>query len=265
MPISGRPLVNLSFAMNYYIGGLDTTGYHAVNLLLHFCSSMLLWAIVGRTLRLPLFAGRYETSANWLALAITLLWALHPLQTEAVIYATQRTELMMAFFYLATFYCSLRYWSSLPLSRGRDEAEAAVPDSRVRGAAWLSLAVVACLAGMASKEVMVSAPLMVLLYDRAFVSGSLTGALRRSWPLYVGLASTWLLLLLLAVNSPHRQTAGFGIGVSALAWWLTQTRILLMYLKLAVWPSPLLIDYKLPYFTTLSESWMYAAPCCCWE
>ena len=81
-----------------------------MNLVLHFCTAMLLWGLVRRTLCLPYFGGRFERAAEWLALATAGLWALHPLQTEAVIYATQRTELMMALFYLATIYCSLRYW-----------------------------------------------------------------------------------------------------------------------------------------------------------
>ena len=73
-----------------------------------------MWAIVRRTLCLPRFAGRFDSDAGWIALATSLLWALHPLQTEALIYSTQRTELMMAFFYLATLYCSLRYWETNP-------------------------------------------------------------------------------------------------------------------------------------------------------
>src|SRR5690349_6092931 len=108
-PTSGRPLVNLSFAINYRLGGLDPVGYHVFNVVLHFCNAMLVWALMRRTLRLPYFNGTFDRSAEWLALAIAMLWALHPLQTEAVIYATQRTELMMAFFYVATIYCSLRY------------------------------------------------------------------------------------------------------------------------------------------------------------
>lgn len=107
VPTAARPLVNLSFAINYKFGQLDPVGYHAVNAILHFLSAMLLWAIVRRTLRLPYFAGRFEAAADSLAFAVANIWALHPLQTETVIYATQRTELMMAFFYLATIYCSL--------------------------------------------------------------------------------------------------------------------------------------------------------------
>ena len=260
LPTSGRPLVNLTFAMNYDVGELNPVGYHVVNMVFHCLTALLVWAVVRRTLHLPYFAGRFEASAGWLAMAVALLWALHPLQTEAVVYVTQRTELMMAFFYLATFYCSLRYWSQLSLTAGEGRSGgASVEDTVYRSrTTWLILA--ACSAGMASKEVMVSAPLMVLLFERAFIAGSFKEALRRSWPLYVGLAATWLLLLLINLGAPRGESAGFSLGVSAFHWWLTQARVLLMYLKLTIWPSPLLLHYDFPYFTTLAEAWIYLVP-----
>lgn len=260
LPSSGRPLVNLSFALNYAMGGDNPSGYHALNVAIHFLAALLLWAIVRRALRLPCFAGRFMRSANWLALATALIWSLHPLQTEAVVYLTQRTELMMAILYLATLYCSLRYWSALPLppGEGRDEGES-LP-TRQQRATWLVLAFLSCLCGMASKEVMVSAPLMVLLFERTFIAGSLANALRRSWPLYVALASTWLLLLALNIGLPRAKSAGFGLGPPLISWWLTQARLFLIYLKLVVWPWPLLIHYHLPYPQTFAQASMYAIP-----
>src|SRR5262249_9673737 len=160
----------LSLALNFQLSRLDPHSYHLFNLSIHFLASLLLWATVQRTLLLPYFGGQFDRVAGWLALCAALIWALHPLQTEAVAYVPQRSELMVALFYLVTLYCSLRYWASLPRSTPR--------------AVWLLLAVVASLAGMASKEVMVTAPVVVLLFDRAFVSGSLAVAFRRSWPLY---------------------------------------------------------------------------------
>ena len=174
VPTASRPLVNLSLAINYYFGELDPTGYHGFNVVLHCLSAWLVFAIVRRTLRLPYFRGQCDTSAGWLALAVALLWALHPLATEAVIYATQRTELMMAFFYLATLDCGLRYWAAQSLPTG-------AYSNRWRRITWCLLAMFSCAAGMASKEVMVSAPLLVLLFERTFVAGSLANALRRSW------------------------------------------------------------------------------------
>ena len=65
-----------------------------------------------RTLHLPHFEGRFTAAADPLAFGVAILWALHPLQTEAVEYVTQRTELMMGLCYLATLYASLRYWTA---------------------------------------------------------------------------------------------------------------------------------------------------------
>ena len=199
---------------------------------------------------------------------------MHPLVTETVVYVTQRTELMVAFFYLATLYCSLRYWTvlpllpeeghqsilPLPLGEGRGEGALANQYYHRNRTTWLLLAVLGCLAGMASKEVMVSAPLMVLLFERTFVAGSLKTALRRSWPLYAGISVTWILLLVICLGAPHGDSAGFGLGVDAYVWWLTQAKVFWMYMKLAIWPSPLLIHYQLPYLTTLADAWMYVVP-----
>jgi tetratricopeptide (TPR) repeat protein len=262
LPTSGRPLVNLTFAMNYHVGELNPVGYHVVSIVLHCLTAWLVWAVVRRTLLLPYFDRRFEASAGWLALAVAMLWALHPLQTEAVVYVTQRTELMMALFYLSTFYCSLRYWSQLSLPAGQGGAQSISVTKPIlqSRATWLIVAVLACAAGMASKEVMVSAPVMVLLFERTFIAGSLKESLRRSWPLYAGLAATWQVLLLVNLGSPRGDSAGFSLGVSAYQWWLTQAKVLLMYLKLSFWPSPLLLHYVFPYFTTLAEAWVYVVP-----
>jgi len=242
-PTSARPLVNLSLAANYRLGQFDPRGYRAFNILVHLLNAMLLWAVVRRALELPHFGGRFHRTASTLALAVALLWAVHPLATEAVVYVTQRTELMAAFFYLATLYASLRYWN------------AAAPAARIT---WLVLATLACLAGAASKEVMVSAPLVVLLFERTFASVSFRAALRRSWPLYLGLAASWLLIAALQADMPRSKSAGFGLGVSLVDWWCTQAQIFVMYLKLAVWPSPLVIHYELPV-EAIGVNWMYVA------
>ena len=238
--VHGRPLVSLSFAVNYYFGGLDPFGYRIVNLVVHLLSAMLLWAIVARTLRLEYFQGNFNRIADPLAFAAALVWALHPLNTESVVYVTQRTELMMGAAYLATLYGSICYWNAKQTSM------------RVT---CLTLTTVACLSGMLSKEMMASAPAMVLLYERTFITGSFRRALKQSWPLYLGLILTWLPLLALNLNGPRTPAAGFGLGVAAHHWWLTQAKVLFLYLKLAIWPWPLVIHYEVPYLTTIAQAW----------
>ncbi len=242
MTTSGRPLVNLSLAVNYHFGKLNPFGYHLFNLIVHVLSAWLLMAIVGRTLRLDYFAGRFDRVSGGLAFAAAVLWTVHPLQTETVVYVTQRTELMVGFFYLATLYLSLRYWAAT---------------TSAAQAAWAALATLSCLAGMACKEVMVTAPVVVLLFERTLVAGTFRRALRQSWPLYLGLALGWALLFWLNHTGPRSTTAGFDLGVPALAWWLTQSRVLWTYLKLSVWPWPLSIRYE-SSLLTLGAAWPWA-------
>ncbi len=240
-PTAARPLVNFSFALNYHFSRQNPRGYRLFNLALHFANAMLLWAIVGRTLRLPRFAGRYDNSAGYQAVAVALLWAVHPLLTETVTYVTQRTELMVVCFYLATMYSSMRYWSA-PATAAR------------RG--WLAAATLACFAGAASKEVMITAPLVVLLFEWTFIGGTVREMLRRSWPLYLGLLSSWLLIFALQANTPRSQSAGFAMGIDLLDWWSTQAHVFWMYLKLAFYPWPLLIHYEMS-LKSLAANWPY--------
>lgn len=248
LPTSARPLVNLTLALNYAVGRLDPRGYHLVNIALHLLAAVLLWGVVWRALLLvdetkPL--GRFANAAVWLGFVVALLWALHPLQTESVVYVTQRTELMMGVCYLGTLYACLRYWSAV---------------EPARRATWLTLATLICLAGMFSKEMMASAPAVVLLFERTLLRGSFRAALRASWPLYLGLASCWIPLVLAVALGERTPSAGFGLGVSAVSWWFTQAQVLAMYLKLCFWPWPQVIHYDFPLLESWGEAWPWFVP-----
>ncbi len=218
---TGRPVVNLSFALNHALGGNSPRSYHALNLLIHAAAALTLFGLVRRTLAGPVAP----------AFVIALLWAVHPFQTESVTLISQRTESLCGLFYLAALY---------GFARG-----------------WLTLSVLACLAGMATKEVMVTAPLMVLLYDRTFVAGSFAAAWRQRRGYYAALAATWLLLawLVLAGGGTRGDAAGLGLGVSPWAYLLKQSEALLLYLKLSLWPHPLVVDYGGAVVNSWREVW----------
>jgi tetratricopeptide (TPR) repeat protein len=115
----------------------------------------------------------------------------------------------------------------------------------------------ACLAGMATKEVMVTAPLLVFLFDRTFLAGSFTGAWRaRRGPL-LALAATWLLLAFLVAGGGGSRgvAAGFGHGVSSWHYLLTQSEALVRYLSLSLWPHPLVLDYGRSLVRSPLEVW----------
>ena len=240
LPVAGRPLVNLSFAFNYAAGALDVQGYHLANLAFHIGCALLLFAVVRRTLALPAIAWSFRAGATNLAFAAALLWVVHPLNTEAVDYLTQRTELLMALCYLLTLYAGVRAWGS------------------TRPLAWQAAAVLSCAVGMACKESMATAPVVVLLYDRVFFFRSFGDALRARWRLYAGLASTWLLLAVLLSPGPRIHSAGFATGVSPWTYLLNQTMMIARYLRLAVWPKSLVLNYGVPLTLTLAGVLPYA-------
>lgn len=224
--VEGRPILNLSLAINYAWDGTRVWGYHALNLAIHILAGLTLLGIVRRTLLQPPLRERFGMAAVPLALAIAVIWVVHPLQTESVTYVVQRAESMMALFYLLTLYCAIRAVESDPPN------------------VWYALCVGSCLLGMACKEVMVSAPVTVLLYDRTFLAGTFAGAWRRRWRLYLSLAATWILLGYLVVTTGNRGgTAGVGTGMAWQAYALTQLPAIAHYLRLAVWPRPLVFDY----------------------
>src|SRR5262245_52798093 len=133
-PLAGRPMVALSFALNHRAGGLEVAGYRVTNIAIHACTALLLFGVVRRTLQIPAVRDRFGAGAEGIAPAIALLWAVHPLNSEAVDYATQRTESLMALMAMLTLYASIRALTGV---------------SRTR---WQSAAVVSCALGMACKE-----------------------------------------------------------------------------------------------------------------
>jgi len=223
--VQARPMVNLSFAINYALGGLEPWGYHVGNSFLHILASLVLYGVVRRTLITEPLRAKYGPYATKLALAVVTIWSVHPLITVSVAYISSRTELLMGLFYLLTLYCAIR----------RAESP--------RGAGWTAASIAACALGMASKEVMVSAPLAVLLYDRIFLSRSFGEALRRRRALYIGLATTWLLLVPLSAGTTFSVRRGGGAPFTVWEYGLTESEVIVHYLRLGFWPSPLVLDY----------------------
>ena len=337
--VSGRPVVRLTLALNYAVGGLDVRGFHAFNLAVHLFSSLVLYGILRRTFEGEELRDRFGSTAIYLAAVISLIWEVHPLQTEVVTYIVQRTESLMGLFFLLTLYCFIRgveglvedeggrmkdggavgdERSTLNVQRstinergdeGKAELRSQEPGARSQetefrsqgledrrrrgiggtatagndrdssaslrmtneggavgrpapnrqqekererggspapnrqGRTWFVLSVAACALGMASKEVMVAAPLIVLVYDRAFVAASFRELWRRRKGWYIGFAATWLVLAVLVASTP-RSTTRFDLrGLTPWNYLMTEAGVILYYLRLCFWPHPLVIDY----------------------
>jgi len=235
--VAGRPLTNLTLAFNYAVHGVSPRGYHLVNLLIHAAAALTLFGLLRLLLRSPAVTGRFSSDADLLAGITALLWAVHPLQTESVTYIVQRTESLCGLAYLLTLYAFARSMNA-PRPRG-----------------WRLACVLACFAGMACKEVMVTAPLMVLFVDRALFAASFRQALSTRRGLYLGLAATWIVPGILLAGSPRPVSAGADLPFGPMDYARTEASVLLHYLRLAIWPDPLILDYNWP----ISPSWSHSA------
>lgn len=223
--VSGRPVLNFSFAVNYLLGGTDKEGIRFGNIFIHALAAFILWGVVRRTLLRPILAGRFARDATWLAWLMAALWAVHPLQTESVTYAVQRAESLVGLLYLLTLYCFIRY-------------------TEARNYRWFAASVFSCLLGMGAKEVMATAPFVIFLYDRAFISGTFRKAWQQHGRLHLGHAAALLLLGGLVLSTRNR---GGSVGTDNIVthwnYLCTQTYALVRYIRLSLWPTGLTLDY----------------------
>ncbi len=228
-----RPVVQVSLAINYALGGLHLFGYHLFNLAVHLLAGLTLYGLLRRTFALERCPTRLRESASLLAFAAALLWIVHPLQTQSVTYIIQRGESLMGLCYLLTMY---------GLVRGAGG-----------GRRWYGLAVAACAMGMASKAVMVTAPVMALIFDSLLLAEGWRDAWRRRWRLYLGLFSTWGVLFALGVAqgvlATDRPSGMVGFSHPQITLWhylFTQPAVLLRYVQLSFVPVGQSLDYGWP-------------------
>jgi hypothetical protein len=231
-PVSGRPLVNLSFALNVLVGGLAPFGFRLVNLALHALNALLAYALLARVLACPAVPERVRAHADACALLSALLWACHPLQSEAVLYVTQRTELMAGACVLLSLLCAVRYLQAPRAPSARRQ---------------LLLAAVSCCVGGACKESVVAIPVLVWALDLAFFGRSFVSAWREHRALHSALGLALVPLLLPLMAAARDRSAGLGLGVTAWQSLALGGHALLWYLRLALWPAPLSVTYNWSY------------------
>ena len=237
-----RPIANLSFGLNYFFGDYDTRGYHVVNILVHAINGCLVYWLVFLTLRAHAqasSAGSGSSSAatsghqQLAAAATAALWTVHPVQTQAVTYIVQRmTSLATMFFLLALcLYIAFRH-----------------ADRRRQRRAWWAAAFCGLLA-IGSKEIAITLPIVILVYEWYFFQ-NLNGAwLRRQ---VRGIMLTILVVLVLALLFFHGNPItvslmAFDTDLGPLQRMLTETRVIVIYLVLLFFPhhERLNLDYDI--------------------
>jgi len=109
-----RPVACLTFAINWYLGEDHVAGFHLVNIIIHALTALMLFLTILNLFKSPNLKGRYQGSEYFVALLAASLWAINPIQTQAVTYIVQRMALMAAMFYVLGiyFYIKVRFNAS---------------------------------------------------------------------------------------------------------------------------------------------------------
>jgi Flp pilus assembly protein TadD len=214
-----RPVAYLSFALNQRITGLDPAGFRRVNIGIHALAAVAVALLARMTLaRLPRPPPPGE--AGIMALLAGLLFALHPVQTQSVTYVVQRMSSLAALFYVAALLAWLR---------GR------LSPRRGRRVVWWTAAALSGLLALGSKEVAVTLPAAIWLYEWAFFRDFSPAFARRS----ALLAGIPLALLAVGLYLAVFQGSGYaGRDFSAAERLLTSLRVVVFYASLVLWPLP---------------------------
>jgi tetratricopeptide (TPR) repeat protein len=141
-----HPLTWLSHMLDCQVFGLDPTGHHLVNLLLHSANSVLLFLLLLRM-----------TGATWRSGAVAAFFAWHPLHVESVAWASERKDVLSTLFWLLTMLAYVRYVRELDKPPG--------PSRDHEARLYRGLALGCFLLGLMSKPMLVTAPFVLLLLD----------------------------------------------------------------------------------------------------
>jgi len=145
-----RPMACLTFALNHYFGGLNVFGYHLVNVLIHLISSVFLFLFIYHTLNLASLKAKYARQSYFIALLATTLWAINPVQTQAVTYIVQRMASLAGMFYIMSMFFYLK---------------ARISETGSKKIIFFILCFVSFVMALGSKENAAILPLSVFLYE----------------------------------------------------------------------------------------------------
>ncbi|MBW2443629.1 MAG: tetratricopeptide repeat protein [Deltaproteobacteria bacterium] len=224
-PESRRPVANISFALNYYVGGYNPVGYHVVNIVIHLACGIFLFFLAKATLQTPALQSRYE-KFGWIPFLAAFIWLTHPLQIQSVSYVVQRMNSMAAMFYVLSMLCYVKFRMS-----------ARSPSK------WLLLAgcVMSALLAFGTKEISATLPLFIILYEWYFFQQLDRRWARRHFLFLAGLGLLFLMIALVYLDFEPVAKILRGYGrrdFTPLQRLLTQSRVVMFYISLMLWPNP---------------------------
>ena len=222
-----RPVASVSFALNYYFGGLDVFGYHLVNILIHLFTSIFLFLFIYNTLNLPSLRTGHASKSYTVALLATILWATNPIQTQAVTYIVQRMASLAGMFYIMGMYF---YLKSRTAVKNRDRL------------LLIILCFLAFVLALGSKENAIMLPMSLLIYEVLLIQTWTNETFKRNVKIVFIVSGSVILICLFfwyLKNEPFSFLSSYRYRPFTLTQrLLTEPRIIIFYMSLLVYPMP---------------------------
>ena len=224
---SHRPIPNISFAVNYYMGRYNVQGYHRVNIAVHIINGILVY-LLACAIFTQLKGGSRESllPIHYMSLFASLIFVAHPINTQSVTYIVQRMNSMAVMFYLLSFFLYIR---------------ARLSGVRWRRWALFSGVILSGILALGSKEIAATLPVIIILYEWYFFQDLKTSWLKKNIPFLIIpiIVIAVLALIYMGENPIERILAGYGSrDFTLIERVLTQFRVIIFYISLLFLPLP---------------------------
>jgi len=233
-----RFITFLTFALNYKIGGLNVFGYHVVNLIIHLISALFVFWFVKLIFQTPEINKTKIYSHSYpIAVFASLIFLLHPLQTESVTYISQRSTSLAALFCLLTLCLYIKFRL---LINAEDK----------NWLVYLIFSFISCIFAMFSKENAVTLPIMIIFSEFFFFK------LKKIKIGFLYLITLPIIpVILICYNIANYTTLSKinGVQVSTGDYFYTQLRVLITYIRLFFLPINQNFDYDYPISNSLFD------------
>ena len=220
----GRRIGMMSFALNYYFGGFHPFGYHLVNVIIHILNGLILFVLSYRLFTLPSAGERVRGYAFEIAFVGSVLWLVHPLQSQAVAYIVQRLTSVSSLFYLLSLLCYV--------------------EGRVRGSyrvVWFTGSVVWGLLALGTKQNAATLPFFIIVTELLFLGRHSLSVEKRKLGFFMLLGGVFIIIawVYLGPSFIDRMAQSYRWrGWTPYERVLTELRVVIFYLSLLLYPHP---------------------------
>lgn len=255
--VFSRPLANLSLALNWYAGQSDTLGFHIVNTLIHILTAFILYLTCWELLQTPNLKERYNVrDIQFIALLGAVLWAINPIQIQAVTYIVQRMASMAALFYVCSIYFYVKGRRD-----GKDRPATHIPKTPTKRNLLYTASFLCFIFALLAKENAIMLPASLLIVEVIFFQAfSISAVNRKHYIVLAGVGCAGVFLVTALYQSGFFDFIARGYTTRPFTMWervLTQPRVVFLYFSQIFYPLPsrLSITHDVIVSTSLFKPW----------